>query len=121
MDTKVRTFRDLRVWQKSHALAPGIYRSTADFPKSEQFGLAVQMRRAAVSVAANIAEGFGRLSKPEKNRFLNIAQGSLEEVRYYLILSGDLGYPTDPSLSIDAEEVGRMLDTYRRRIVSSIP
>jgi four helix bundle protein len=116
MEARARTFRDLLVWQKSHALALNIYRATARFPKSEQYGLVAQMQRAAVSVPANIAEGFGRSSKLEKRRFLNIAQGSLEELRYYVILAHDLGYPVPPSLSIDVDEVARMLEAYRRRI-----
>ena len=114
-----RTFRDLLVWQKGHALALRVYLSTAGFPKSEQFGLSAQMRRAAVSVPANIAEAFGRSTRPEKARLLNIAQGSLEELRYYLVLSGDLGYPAGPGLADAAEEVGRMLDAYRRKVVSA--
>jgi four helix bundle protein len=79
------------VWQKAHQLALAIYRLTASFPKQEMFGLTCQMQRAAVSVAANIAEGFKRRGKPDKARLLNIAQGSLEESRYYLIQAEDLG------------------------------
>ena len=116
MEGPSRSFRDLVVWRKSHSLALGVYRATSQFPKTEQYGLAVQMQRAAVSIPANIAEGFGRFSKLEKRRFLNIAQGSLEELRYYLILASDLGYPVEPSLSIDVDEVGRMLEAYRHRI-----
>ena len=116
MDTPARSFRDLVIWQKSHALALNVYRATSRFPRTEQYGLAVQMQQAAVSIPANIAEGFGRASKLEKRRFLNIAQGSLEELRYYLILANDLGYSLPPSLSIDVDEVGRMLEAYRRRI-----
>jgi len=110
-----RSFRDSMVWQKSHALALLVYRSSAGFPKSELFGLASQMRRAAVSVPANIAEAFGRSTRPERARLLNIAQGSLDELRYYIVLSKDLGYIADPGLSEAAEEVGRMLDAYRRK------
>jgi four helix bundle protein len=120
MDTPARTFRELLVWQKSHFVALGVYRVTARFPKTEQYGLAVQMQRAAVSVPVNIAEGFGRSSKLEKRRFLNIAQGSLEELRYYFILASDLGYSVDTSLSIDVDEVGRMLEAYRRRIAPGL-
>ena len=111
-----KSFQNLVVWQKSHALALNNYRVSARFPKTEQYGLAVQMQRAAVSIPANIAEGFGRFSRLEKRRFLNIAQGSVEELRYYLILANDLGYSVDPSLSIDVDEVGRMLEANRRRI-----
>jgi four helix bundle protein len=81
------TFQDLRVWQKAHEVVLDIYRLTAAFPREELFGLTAQVRRAAVSVPANIAEGFVKRGKSDKVRFYNIAQGSLEEVRYYLILS----------------------------------
>jgi four helix bundle protein len=115
-----RTFRELLVWQKSHALVLLVYRSSASFPKSELFGLSAQMRRAAVSVPANIAEAFGRTTRPDKGRLLNIAQGSLDELRYYIVLSRDLGYSTDAALAEAAEEVGRMLDAYRRKVVSAV-
>jgi four helix bundle protein len=87
-----RTFRDLTVWQKAHEFVLAMYRFTESFPDCEKYGLAHQMRRAAVSVPANIAEGFGKRSQAEKSRFLNIAEGSLEECRYYLILAQDLDY-----------------------------
>jgi four helix bundle protein len=76
----VRDFRKLQVWQKSHQLALDIYRLTIDFPKSEQFGLTRQMRRAAVSIPANIAEGCGRETEREFQRFLHIAAGSANEL-----------------------------------------
>jgi four helix bundle protein len=77
-----RSFRDLIVWQKSHQFVLSIYSLTARFPRQETYGLAVQMRRAAVSIPANIAEGFRKRTKADKVRFLNIAEGSLEESRY---------------------------------------
>ena len=86
-----RTFQDLLVWQKAHAFVLEAYRLTATFPRSETYGLALQMRRAAVSIPANIAEGFRRRSKADKARFLNMAEGSVEECRYFLILTKDLG------------------------------
>ena len=95
-----RSFEDLVVWQKSHALVLAIYRVSARFPKSELYGLVSQIRRAAVSVPANIAEGFKKRGKPDKARFMNIAQGSLEEVRYYLILANDLEYLNEKALII---------------------
>ena len=92
-----QNFRDLVVWRKAHEFVLTIYRFTGSFPEREKYGLAQQMRRAAVSIPANIAEGFGKRSSAEKARFLNIAEGSLEECRYYLILAHDLGYgQTDP-------------------------
>jgi four helix bundle protein len=79
-------------WQKAHELVLSAYRLTAAFPKEEVFCLTSQMRRAALSVPANIAEGFKKRGRQDKLRFLNIAQGSLEELRYYLIVTADLGY-----------------------------
>jgi len=87
-----KSFTDLRMWQKSHDFVLEIYKTTENFSKNELFGLTSQLRRAAVSIAANIAEGYKRKSKVEKLRFFNISQGSLEECRYYLILSKDLMY-----------------------------
>lgn len=90
-----KSFRDLIVWQKSHQLVIGIYTETKSFPSEEKFGLISQIRRAAVSVPANIAEGFVKRGIKDKSNYYNIAQGSLEEVKYYLILSKDLGYLKD--------------------------
>lgn len=87
-----RSFKDLVVWQKAHQFVPSVYKSSYDFPKEELYGLTSQLRRAAVSIAANIAEGFKKRSVADKLRFFNIAQGSLEECRYYLILVQDLQY-----------------------------
>jgi four helix bundle protein len=87
-----RSFRDLVVWRKAHELVLAVYPFTAGFPRRETYGLSHQMRRAAVSIPANIAEGFRRRGRADKARFMNLAQGSLEECRYYLILAHDLGY-----------------------------
>lgn len=89
------------------------------FPDREKYGLAHQMRRAAVSIPANIAEGFGKRSQAEKARFLNIAEGSLEESRYYLILAQDLGYGQTESLMNTLEEASRLLNAYVRTILAS--
>lgn len=89
---KSKTFEDLVVWKKAHQWVLEIYRFTEYFPKQEQFSLTSQMRRAAISIPANIAEGFKKKSRPDKARFYNIAQGSIEESRYYLILAEDIGY-----------------------------
>ena len=78
-----QSFRDLVVWQKAHQFVLAVYRFTASFPRPETYGLSLQMRRAAVSIAANIAEGFAKRSQAEKARFLNVAEGSLEESRYF--------------------------------------
>ena len=111
-----KTFEDLIVWQKSHALVLGVYRESASFPKHEIFGLTSQLRRAAVSVPANIAEGFRKRSKLDKARFLNIAQTSLDEVRYYLILARDLGYLPSDALRTGLIEVSRLLEAYTQKV-----
>ena len=94
-----RTFQDLLVWQKAHGFVLEVYAFTASLPKQETYGLSLQMRRAAVSIPANIAEGFRRRGKPDKARFMNIAEGSVEECRYFLILAKDLGYGDTQKLS----------------------
>ena len=114
-----RSFEDLIVWQKAHAFTLGVYRLTGEFPREEQYGLTSQLRRAAVSVPANIAEGFKRRGRSDKARMMNVAEGSLEEARYYLRLACDLGYTTDTSLARDGAEVGRLLGAYARTILSS--
>ncbi|MCW5976787.1 MAG: four helix bundle protein [Bryobacteraceae bacterium] len=117
--TAARSFRDLVVWQKAHEFVLAVYRLTGSFPDREKFGLSNQMRRASVSIAANIAEGFGKRSPAEKARFLNIAEGSLEECRYYLILTHDLGYGPTDSLTATLEETSRLLNAYARAILAS--
>ena len=115
-----RTFQDLLVWQKAHAFVLEAYKLTATFPKSETYGLASQMRRAAVSIPANIAEGFRRRSKADKARFLNMAEGSVEECRYFLILTKDLGYGDTQALSTVLEEVSKLLCAYIAAILASL-
>ena len=114
--TTARKFEDLVVWEKAHQLVIRIYKLSKRFPKDELFGLTSQIRRAAISVPANITEGFKRLTKPDKLRFYNIAQGSLEEVRYYLILTRDLGYGQTQPLMEDLEEVSRLLEAFMRSL-----
>jgi four helix bundle protein len=115
---KARRFQDLKVWQKSHQLVLKIYRLTRSFPDHELFSLTSQIRRAAVSIPANIAEGFKRRGKADKVRFYNISQGSLEETRYYLILAKDLLYAETDDLQSEVDEMGRLLDAYMKAIVS---
>ncbi|MCJ7728776.1 MAG: four helix bundle protein [Sedimentisphaerales bacterium] len=107
---KTKTFRDLIVWQKGYRLVLEIYKITKTFPNNEQYGLAQQMRRAAVSIPSNIAEGYGRKHKPEYNQFLRLAYGSLLELQTQFLLSVDLGY-TDKNANIESlsDEVGAML------------
>lgn len=113
-----RRFEELIAWQKAHAFVLDVYKLTRGFPKEEIYALTLQLRRAAVSVPANIAEGFKRRGKPDKARLMNVAEASLEEARYYLRLARDLGYSTDTKLSADAEEVGRILSAYARSVLS---
>jgi four helix bundle protein len=113
---KAKRFEDLIVWQKAHKLVLAIYKLTRAFPRDELFGLTSQIRRAAVSVPANIAEGFKRKGRADKLRFFNISQGSLEEVRYYLILANDLEYGETEELKGNVDEVGRLLDAYMKSI-----
>ena len=117
--TPARTFQDLVVWRKAHELVLAVYSFTATFPKEETYGLALQMRRAAVSVPANIAEGFRRRGKADKARYMNMAEASLEESRYYLILAQDLGYGETGNLTTSLEEVSRLLNAYASAILAS--
>lgn len=114
-----RTFQDLLVWQKSHQFVLAVYAITTSFPKQESYGLSLQLRRAAVSIPANIAEGFRRRGKADKARFMNMAEGSIEECRYYLILAKDLGYADTQRLTTSLEEVSRLLGAYAAAILSS--
>ena len=92
MRKPARSFQDLIVWQKVHQFVLSVYSFTKKFPKEELYSLKSQLKRSAVSVPANIAEGFKKKGKADKIRYMNIAQGSLEESRYYIILANDLGY-----------------------------
>jgi four helix bundle protein len=114
-----RSFEDLLVWQKAHSFVLTVYRLTGSFPKHEIFGLTSQFRRAAVSIPANIAEGFRRRGTSDKARFFNIAQASLEECRYYLILVRDLEYADTQEASRLIQEVSKLLATYLKGILNS--
>ncbi len=120
MKDGARTFQDLIVWQKAHAFVLAVYQVTQPFPRCEMYGLTSQFRRAAVSIAANIAEGFRKRSRADKLRFYNIAQGSLEECRYYLILTADLEYADVTELVPLLEEVSKLLEAYCARVSRSI-
>jgi four helix bundle protein len=119
MREPAKTFEDLLVWRKAHQFVLAVYRLTKAFPRSEIYGLSSQFRRAAVSIAANIAEGFRKRGKADKLRFLNIAQGSLEESRYYLILARDLEYGDVTNISAHLVEVSKLLEAYSRAILNS--
>jgi four helix bundle protein len=114
-----KSFEDLIVWQKAHQFVLAVYRFSDSFPKSELYGLSSQLRRAAVSIAANIAEGFKKAGKPDKARYMNTSQGSIEECRYYLILLQDLGYGQTQELKSSLEEVSKLLTSYRSAILNS--
>jgi four helix bundle protein len=114
-----KNFQDLVVWQKAHQFVLSVYRYSESFPKNELYGLISQLRRSAVSIPANIAEGFKKKTRPDKARYLNIAQGSLEESRYYLILAKDLDYGDSPVLKNQLEEVSKLLESYLSSILNS--
>lgn len=104
------TFRDLIVWQKSSALSKRVYTLTAQMPDSERFGLTNQMRRAAVSIPSNIAEGNARDTRADCLRFLTMARGSLAELETQVIIAQELKFlPSDPELFGHMEEISRML------------
>jgi len=115
----MQQFRELKVWQKSHALVLNLYRLSARFPANERFGLTSQLRRAAVSVPTNIAEGTKRLGKQDYARFLNIAEGSLSETEYLVMLSSDLGYSKKQEIEqplSEISEIARMLYSLRCKV-----
>ena len=116
---KTKSFQELIVWQKAHKFVLLVYKMTKSFPKEELFGLTSQFRRAAISIPANIAEGYRKRGKADKARFLNISEGSLEECKYYLILTKDLGYSEIKNENDLAEETSKLLNAYSNKILSS--
>lgn len=115
-----KRFQDLVVWRKAHKFVLSVYRFSESFPKNELYGLTSQLRRSAVSIPANIAEGFKKKTRPDKARYLNIAQGSLEESRYYLILAKDLNYGDSSQLMNQLEEVSKLIEAYLSSILNSV-
>lgn len=118
----MQDFKSLKVWEKAHWLTLEIYRHTKDFPKEELYSLTNQLRRAASSVPANIAEGCGKQTKADFANFLNIALGSANETEYFLILSRDLNYISDDifkMLSKEANDVKAMLINLITRVRAS--
>jgi four helix bundle protein len=118
----VRDFRELKVWERSHQLTLEVYKATTRFPREEMYGLTSQIRRAAASVPANIAEGCGRSSTAELARFLHIAMGSATELEYHLLLARDLNFLADDHyahLERELAEVKRMLNTYLQKMKAS--
>src|SRR5271165_4637507 len=116
-------FKDLKVWSKAHALTLAIYKSTRQFPREEIYGLTSQMRRASASIGANIAEGCGRRSDPEMNRFIQIARGSVSELEYHLLLARDLRFlSVEEFEDLEAKvfEVQRMLASLSQRLKGGV-
>lgn len=106
-----KSFRNLKAWQRSIALAVATYKLTAEFPREELYGLTAQLRRASVSVASNLAEGYGRASKGEFRHFVGMARGSVLELQTQLVIARKLGYGKTPELDATeglAEEIGKM-------------
>ena len=114
-----KSFEDLIVWQKAHRFVLAIYTLTKQFPKEETYGLTSQLRRASVSIASNIAEGFRKRGRADKARFFNISEGSADECQYYLILIHDLGYASTVQLRSELNEVSKMLNAYRASVLNS--
>ncbi len=117
----MRDFRGLQVWRKSHQLALAVYKATAPFPRQEMFGLTSQIRRAAASVPANIAEGCGRAGGADLARFLQMGMGSASELEYHVLLAHDLGFLADPAyvrLTKEVIEVKKMLTALIQKVSS---
>ena len=114
-----RTFQDLIVWQKAHQFVLSVYKFTRNLPKEEIYALTSQLRRSAISIPANIAEGFKKRGIKDKKRYFNIAQASLEESRYYLILTRDLNYSDPKEIFTLLQEVSKLLEAYINSILDT--
>ena len=120
---RASTFQSLIVWQKGHQFVLDVYRKTKNFPEDERFTLVSQMRRSAISITANIAEGYRKIGKKDKLRFFNTSQGSLSETYNYLILSRDLRYITDEEFTLlenQISEVDKILNAYCSKISKDV-
>jgi len=116
------SFENIIAWQKAHSFTRCVYKITKHFPEDERYGMTSQFRRAAVSIGANIAEGYKKLSKADKLRFLNISDGSLAECENYIILARDVEYINEEEYALlhnSAEEVGRLLIAYSNGIINN--
>lgn len=117
-----QTFQNILAWQKAYDFVLDVYKYTKSFPESEKYGLISQFQGAAVSIIANIAEGYKKIGKADKLRFMNISQGSLEECRCYVILSRDLGYIDNDVYNIlysKIEEASKLLNGYCKAMLNS--
>ena len=116
------TFQNIIAWQKAHEFTKLVYQITKNFPEDERYGLTSQFRRATVSIGANIAEGYKKLSKADKLRFMNISEGSMAECMNYIILAYDLNYTNEEEnslLSTSIENAGRLLTAYCNGIINN--
>jgi four helix bundle protein len=115
----VQTFEELEAWKAAHALVLAVYAASRNFPREETFGITSQLRRCATSIPANLAEGFGRRSRKELLRYANIADGSLQETKYFLLLARDLKYVQDDEydqLKQQTSRVGSLLGGLQRSL-----
>lgn len=122
MNQKTKSYKELEAWKKAHEFVLMVYKVTEKFPKKEMFGLTSQFRKAAISMAANIAEGYRKHGKSDKLRFYNIVQGSQEECSYYILLSFDLSYISSldhQNLSSLLEIASKLLNNYYKAIFES--
>jgi four helix bundle protein len=116
-----RTFKEIKVWQKAHGLVLEIYKIKESFPSPERYGLTSQLRRSAASISTNIVEGYKRRSDKDFAHFLNMADSSLEETKYHLLLACDLRYLDKTGyerLSVLADEIGRMLYGFQAKLTA---
>ncbi len=119
----MQDFKKIQVWQKAHTLTLDIYKATSTYPSHELYGLVSQIRRAASSIATNIAEGCGRNTNPDFHRFLVIASGSASEVEYLFMLSKDLGYLSEEQFMFFEErvtEIKRMLSSLQKKVKNKL-
>jgi four helix bundle protein len=119
---KTRSFKDLVVWQKAYKFTLSVYRLSEKFPKEERYGITSQLRRASASIAANIAEGYRRIGKKDKLHFFNIAQSSLEECKFFIMLSFDLLYfdsLVNNEFNQQTDEIGKLLNAYCHAILQN--
>ncbi len=120
----MRDFKKIQAWERAHRLTLCLYRLTSSFPPDERYGLVSQIRRAAASIPANIAEGAGRHTQTELARFIHIASGSASELEYHLLLSRDLGYIDPgryPELEAEIIEIKKMLFAFQKTVRSNVP